>query len=231
MIQIKMEPITKIWYENLKAGKLTGLRCKNCGKIMFPPVPVCGECGKHDMEWVEVSGEGELVGYSFSPEGVAPYMYDPMMIGLLKLKEGCNFQSWILDVGPEDEPWLFENLPVKVKAEIIQIDKEHDIYYPVYRVVDKDQKKEKDAQKVKKTGMDEELYEKVMETVAEIAEVSRESITEETHMVKELDYSSLRRAMLVAELEELTGVSIPQGRVKRWETVGDLIAYLNETLA
>lgn len=101
---------------------------------MFPPVPVCNECGKHDMEWTEVSGEGELVSYSFSPEGVPPYMDDPMMIGLLKLKEGVNFQSWILDVDEEDEPWLFEHLPVPVKAEIIKIDEEHDLYYPVYRV-------------------------------------------------------------------------------------------------
>lgn len=87
------------------------------------------------MEWVEVSGEGELVGYSMSPEGVPPYTGEPTMIGLLKLKEGVNFQSWILGVDEDDEEWLFENLPVPVKAEIIQISEEHDIYFPVYRVV------------------------------------------------------------------------------------------------
>lgn len=237
MVDYKLEPISKIWYENLKNGKLTGLKCKNCGHIEFPPVPVCNCCGKHDMEWSEVSGEGELVSYSFSPEGVPPYQTDPTMIGMFKLKEGLNFMSWIADVGQEDEGWIYDNLPLKVKAEIIKISEEHDLYYPVYRIVDQDKlsgnstKADKADDSLNDSGsIDPEKYEMLMDIVAEIAEVDRSEVSEQSELVNDLDYSSMRRAMLCAEIEDSFDVTVPQGKVKSWTTVSELVEYMKEHL-
>lgn len=239
MVEYKLEPISKIWYDNLNAGKLTGLQCKACGHIEFPPVPVCNSCGQHDMEWVEVSGEGELVSYSFSPEGVPPYQTNPTMIGMLKLKEGVNFMSWIVDVGPEDEGWMFANLPLKVKAEIVKISDQHNLSYPVYRIVDQQALSQK-ASSASQTdavcedaaakGINAEKYEKLMQIVADIAAVGRDAVSEASKFVTDLDYSSMRRAMLCAEIEDTFGVTIPQGKVKSWETVSELIAHLRDHL-
>lgn len=239
MIEYKLEPISKIWYENLNAGKLTGLKCKACGHVEFPPVPVCNCCGKHDLEWVEVSGEGELVSYSFSPEGVPPYQTNPTMIGMLKLKEGVNFMSWIPGVGPEDEGWMFDNLPIKVKAEIVRLSEEHDLSYPVYRIVDQDKLSGKTTEDSDSAvvdaasdgrSVDPEKYEKLMGIVADIASVDRSAVSEESKFVTDLDYSSMRRAMLCAELEDSFGVSVPQGKVKSWTTVSELTEYLKDSL-
>ena len=55
-------PISKTlkFWEGLKEGKIYTTRCKNCGKLYFPPVVDCAECYSSDMEWIELSGEGEI---------------------------------------------------------------------------------------------------------------------------------------------------------------------------
>jgi len=128
----KMEPYIKNWYDQLRDGKIMGVKCKRCGTYEFPPVPICNSCSGVDMEWVEMSGEGELMTFSFSPMGIPPYHTDPVMGGYFKLKEGPAFVSWLLDVGPDDQQDLFTRLPVAVHAEIKQLDE--NISWPVFRV-------------------------------------------------------------------------------------------------
>jgi uncharacterized protein len=56
----------------LQDGKVAGTRCVKCGKTFFPPRAQCCECLAAEMEWFEVTGEGELVSYStlqYAPTG------------------------------------------------------------------------------------------------------------------------------------------------------------------
>ena len=66
--------ITKVndFVAHLEKGKVAGTKCKNCGKVYFPPRADCCECLKSDMEWYEVEGKGRLVTYStlqYAPVG------------------------------------------------------------------------------------------------------------------------------------------------------------------
>lgn len=132
-----MQPILKIWYDTLKEeGKIKGLKCKDCGAVEFPPVPVCNDCGKFDMDWVEMSGEGELVSFAFSPMGIAPYHENPVMIGFVRLKEGMLFSSTLLDLKAEDQPVLLErlkegNIPVELTVQPL----DDTIHFPMIRLV------------------------------------------------------------------------------------------------
>jgi len=65
---------TKIndFIEHLENGKVTGTRCKGCGKVFFPPRADCCNCFSAEMEWFEVTGSGTLVtctSLSFAPVG------------------------------------------------------------------------------------------------------------------------------------------------------------------
>jgi len=55
-------PISKTlkFWEGIKEGKIYTTKCKKCGKLYFPPVGDCANCLSSDMEWVELSGEGEI---------------------------------------------------------------------------------------------------------------------------------------------------------------------------
>ena len=120
-----MEPVVKKWYDALKDGKILGLKCKDCGVIEFPPVPICNDCSGTDMEWVEMSGDGELITFSFSPMGIYPYHDDPALTGYTRLKEGMLFASVFTNASAADQQTLLERLrkgAVPIKLEIAQLD-------------------------------------------------------------------------------------------------------------
>lgn len=130
-----MEPIVKKWYDTLKEGKIMGLKCKDCGVIEFPPVPICNSCSCTDMEWVEMSGEGELLTFCFSPMGVYPYHSDPVLTGFARLKEGVQFASVFNDATGADQQMLMERLragSVPIKLEITKLDE--NISFPNLRL-------------------------------------------------------------------------------------------------
>ena len=137
-----MEPVLKIFYDSLKNDKkILGLRCKECGRVEFPPVPVCNSCSGMDMEWVDMRGEAELVSFTFNALGMAPYRMRPTVIGFGRTKEGNMFASTLLDVGYADQPALLERLRngrVPLKMEIGSLCEEVD--FPMYRLMEEDEK-------------------------------------------------------------------------------------------
>lgn len=132
----KVRPYVKEWYEYLWQGKLMGVKCQECGAIGFPPFPVCGECSGTDLEWVEMSGEGMLETFTYYQYGCLPFTQGPVNIGYVKLKEGTEFMSWVVDLTTDiDEQEKFKDtLPVPVTIEIRKFDEENQIAYPVFHL-------------------------------------------------------------------------------------------------
>jgi uncharacterized OB-fold protein len=97
--------ITKIndFIDKLEQGKVMGTRCKECGRVFFPPRADCYQCLKSDMEWFEVTGKGKLVSYSkleFAPVGFGDDL--PYAIALLDYGDYKVFGR-IADNVPENE--------------------------------------------------------------------------------------------------------------------------------
>ena len=124
---VMADSIIKGYYEDLKKNKLIGKKCASCGKITFPPTTLCEHCGSRDVEPFALSGEGELlyVSHSMAPppnprfNGIAPYAY-----GHVKLAEGVFVQGIITGVGIDPESLMksYENCPVKVVPDIIEVE-------------------------------------------------------------------------------------------------------------
>lgn len=131
---VKMQPVTKMWYDYLREGKLMGMKCEHCSTVEFPPVPVCNRCGKHHMEWVEISGEATLVSFCYAFDGSPPFWKEPIMIGEFNLKEGNHVQGFLLDVTNEDEEHLFNSLGAACTMEVIKVSEEYDLNYPAFRI-------------------------------------------------------------------------------------------------
>jgi uncharacterized OB-fold protein len=63
---------TNDFVENLERGKVTGTRCRDCGRVFFPPRADCHRCLAGNVEWFEVDGAGKLLTFSqlqFAPVG------------------------------------------------------------------------------------------------------------------------------------------------------------------
>ncbi len=98
-------PISKTlrFWEGLKEGKIYASKCKKCGELYFPPVADCGKCYTSDMDWVELSGEGEVE--AFTHIIVRPVSFQdnpPYTVAIARLKEGVKALAWITGVKKKD---------------------------------------------------------------------------------------------------------------------------------
>ncbi|MCB0910053.1 MAG: OB-fold domain-containing protein [Propionibacteriaceae bacterium] len=128
----KIEPYVRTWYDNFEHGKITGVRCQDCGAVEYPPVPICNACGKFDMEWIEMKGTATMISVTESPMP-SPFFPDagPLIGGYITMDEGPTFMSWLVGVPPEERTSLFDRIPFKVEAEFYQ----HEGYqYPVFHI-------------------------------------------------------------------------------------------------
>jgi uncharacterized protein len=116
---VTMQPYVKMWYDFLADGKVMGLQCSQCGGYEFPPVAICGACSGFDLNWIQMSGEGQMTAFRvpLQPEPEFASLW-PYLNGAVVLKEGLPYGGMVLGVGPDDVGWLYEALPVAVEADI-----------------------------------------------------------------------------------------------------------------
>ena len=72
------------------------------------------------------------------------------------------------------------------------------------------------------------MKEEIINIIARVAEVPKESINEKTHLTKDLALESLDLVTLVAEFEEYFQREIPDNEIKKIQTVEDIIKYYQE---
>lgn len=122
---VKLEKIVKKYYDNLENGKITGRKCNCCGAVEFPPVYACNSCGDTNLEWVELSGKGQLKSIimpavlSSKPDfkDFAPYAF-----GDVEIVEGVSLNAVIRGISKKNRAVLLDKLPVPVQAEIVERD-------------------------------------------------------------------------------------------------------------
>ena len=52
------------FFENLKKGRLTTTKCRNCGALLWQPRVVCPRCNGDAMEWVDLPKDGRLFAFT-----------------------------------------------------------------------------------------------------------------------------------------------------------------------
>lgn len=61
-----MGPTWWRFFDGFKQEKIFGTRCPACRRVLVPARSFCGDCFVDTAEWVELSGEGEIVGWSLT---------------------------------------------------------------------------------------------------------------------------------------------------------------------
>jgi uncharacterized OB-fold protein len=109
----RVTPFTEPFWQGLNDGVLRTTRCRECSHMTFPPKPICPECWKSEVDWVDLSGRGTL--YSYTEVSAAPATFAdeaPYVLCLVDLDEGVRCLSRIL------APWdaLRPDMRVKMKV-------------------------------------------------------------------------------------------------------------------
>jgi hypothetical protein len=71
-------------------------KCKDCGRIYFPPNVDCPECLSTGLDWIELSSEAEIV--TFTHVVVRPTTFQqnkPYTVAIGELKEGVKVLAWL----------------------------------------------------------------------------------------------------------------------------------------
>jgi len=91
-------------------------QCGDCDHVVWPPGPVCPECWSDDLEWVELSGRGEINTWTVFHRAWLPDFEDdlPYNVVEVELAEGPRYVSNLLKCDNED---IYRGMPVEVVFE------------------------------------------------------------------------------------------------------------------
>lgn len=91
----------------LEQEKLMGSRCRHCRARFVPPRPLCVDCHKADMEWVEMTGSGQLAAFtciSIVPPAMEARGFGrhrPYISGVVELDDGGRVDARIVGLDPK----------------------------------------------------------------------------------------------------------------------------------
>jgi uncharacterized OB-fold protein len=74
-------------------GELRIQRCEACRHLSWPPVGVCERCGRDQLEWELLSGDGSIVSWCTFERPYYPELSVPWDTILVELDEGPLFIS------------------------------------------------------------------------------------------------------------------------------------------
>ena len=84
------------FFEGLKEGKIYMTQCKKCGEKFFPPQADCPKCIESNMDWIPLSGEGELLTCTMIIVKPSTYAhYDNYVVAIAQMKEGVKVLAWL----------------------------------------------------------------------------------------------------------------------------------------
>jgi uncharacterized protein len=92
----------KEYNENLKQGRLSGLKCGGCGEVSAQPRLVCARCGGADFEVIELKGGGTVQTFTVNyvaAEGREPEA--PYIVAIVEMDEGPWVMGNITGLKPE----------------------------------------------------------------------------------------------------------------------------------
>ncbi len=106
------------FFKNLKQGRLTTTKCKECGKLLWPPRIVCPECLSDKLGWINLGTEGELYSFTEVRLGAAlGWVQDvPFCVGIVKIG-GLLISTRIDDARYEDL-----KIGDRVQLKIVELD-------------------------------------------------------------------------------------------------------------
>ena len=104
----------KYFFEEVRAGRLTGIRCGKCGELAIPPKEFCPGCQERNWSPVPLAGKGAITSFTvirIAPRGRGAEV--PYAVAVVKLDEGVSLLGRIVDI-PLDT--LRTGLPVQFRA-------------------------------------------------------------------------------------------------------------------
>ena len=95
------EEYTKLYrfYQCLREGRLVTTRCRDCGRVTWPPKTVCPECASGEIEWADLPREGTVVSFTVAERGIPAGFPAPTVFVLVQMGP-VRILSRLVDADP-----------------------------------------------------------------------------------------------------------------------------------
>ncbi len=91
------------YWEGTRSKKILVQYCPRSGQYQFYPRPVSIATGRRDLEWREVSGNGEVFSFTVARRARDPFRgHEPYLIATVTLDVGVNLLGNIVDCGLDE---------------------------------------------------------------------------------------------------------------------------------
>ena len=119
------------FFEAAKRRELVVQRCRGCGALRFPAREICSQCLSRQVEWVRVSGRGEVFSYNVMHQVYHPGFATevPYAVVVVKLDEGAKMISSLVGVAPQD-------IRIGMRVEVVFEDVSDEVTLPKFRPAD-----------------------------------------------------------------------------------------------
>ena len=124
------DPVTKPFWDSLKAHAIQLQRCGQCGQYVYYPRALCPYCSADDLAWTPVSGRGVVHAFTIPHRHPNPAFGSgaPYVVALIELEEGVRMMSNLIDVDPTPDA-----VRIGLPVEIVYDDVTDEITLPKFR--------------------------------------------------------------------------------------------------
>ena len=117
------------FWEAARRHQLALQRCVDCGRLRYPPAPVCPECLSERLEWTPVSGRGTVSTFVVLHQRYFPSFADaiPYNVIQVRLDEGPRLTANLVDI-PNGE------IRIGMRVEVVFDDVTPEVSLPRFRL-------------------------------------------------------------------------------------------------
>ncbi len=124
-------PLTRVFWEGTKEGKLMLPKCSACNKVHWYPRYICPHCHSMEIEWIEGSGEGTVHTFAVQHRAFGGWAEEvPFVTAFIDLKEGDRMATVLRGVDPTKP----ESIKIGSKVTVEFEESGDDIFIPFWRV-------------------------------------------------------------------------------------------------
>ncbi len=108
----------RYWREMPQRYRLEAVKCKKCGKVLFPPRLICPACKSRKFENTQIGDKGKVE--AFTIIRVPPSQFtdlSPYSVAIVNVGDDVKILCQIADCEPED---MKIGMPVKIEFRKIQ---------------------------------------------------------------------------------------------------------------
>ena len=88
----------RYWREIPQRYRFEGAKCKECGKVFFPPRLICPGCKSREFEKIQLKKEGKLLTYTIIRVPPSQFVDQaPYAMGVVELADGVKLLTQIAD--------------------------------------------------------------------------------------------------------------------------------------